>query len=117
MNLEEKPNSITIDRKQKVLIILWEDGHQSTYPFGLVRAACPCASCRGGHENMRNEPDPAVFASMLEDSPVTRVQNAGSVGAYAFNIRWEDGHDYGIYTWHYLRLLCPCSECGVRYNR
>jgi len=26
-------------------------------------------------------------------------------------IVWEDGHDYGIYNWHYLRALCPCNEC------
>ncbi|NPV76848.1 MAG: DUF971 domain-containing protein [Anaerolineae bacterium] len=116
MNLEEKPNSITIDRKQKVLTILWADGHQSAYPFGLIRAACPCASCRGGHENMRNEPDPDVFKSRLEDSPATRIQNAGSVGSYALNIRWEDGHDFGIYTWYFLRLLCPCAECEARFR-
>ena len=24
---------------------------------------------------------------------------------------WEDGHDYGIYNWYYLRKLCPCAEC------
>jgi DUF971 family protein len=26
-------------------------------------------------------------------------------------VHWEDGHNYGIYTWLYLRALCSCEEC------
>ena len=22
-----------------------------------------------------------------------------------------DGHDHGIFNWHYLRMLCPCEVC------
>jgi DUF971 family protein len=32
-------------------------------------------------------------------------------------IVWEDGHDYGIYNWHYLRALCPCEEDRKKYGR
>ncbi len=116
MNFEEKPKSITIDRKQQTLTILWSDDHISIYPLWLLRAACPCALCRGGHENMKNEPDPEVFNKQMPESPATRVMNVGRVGAYALNIRWEDGHDYGIYTWHFLRVLCPCKICENRFR-
>ncbi len=33
------------------------------------------------------------------------------VGRYAIRIWWQDGHSSGIYTFDYLRDLCPCQEC------
>jgi DUF971 family protein len=105
------PTTITASRKERVVTLVWKDGHTSQYPFGLLRAACPCASCRGGHENMRSEPDPEVFFEHLPESPETRLVKIEAVGSYAISIEWEDGHHYGIYNWHFLRALCPCAEC------
>jgi DUF971 family protein len=108
---KEIPGSLTANKTQRELTILWKDGHTSLYPFGLLRAACPCASCRGGHENMRPEPDAAVFEQRLGDSTSTRLARIEAVGQYAITIEWEDGHNFGIYNWHFLRALCPCAEC------
>lgn len=105
------PTGITVNRTERNLSIQWDDGHISTYPLGLVRAACPCASCRGGHENMSSEPNPAVFQQKLADSPQTRVKKIEPAGSYGVIIEWEDGHHFGIYNWHYLRALCPCAAC------
>ena len=105
------PEKITANRNSAELTIVWNDGHTSVYPFGLLRAACPCASCRGGHENMRSDPDPEVFFHVLPDSPQTRLKNIEGIGSYAISFEWEDGHHFGIYNWSYLRKLCPCSEC------
>jgi DUF971 family protein len=109
--MSEKPINISADRQAMEMTVTWSDGHTSIYPFSLLRAACPCAQCRGGHENMRAEPDLAVFETRLEDSPATHLVNIVSVGSYAITPVWEDGHDYGIYNWHYLRALCPCPKC------
>jgi DUF971 family protein len=109
--MKEIPAGITANKTAHVLTIQWKDDHVSVYPFGLLRAACPCASCRGGHENMRSEPDNTVFSIDLEDAPATRIRNVEAVGQYAVTIEWEDGHHYGIYNWHFLRSLCPCNEC------
>jgi DUF971 family protein len=106
-----RPTGITADRQMAELIITWEDGHKSIYPFALLRAACPCAECRGGHANMRSEPDSEVFSVALEETPATRLRNLEAVGSYAVSIEWEDGHHFGIYNWHYLRALCPCPIC------
>jgi DUF971 family protein len=114
--MNEKPTGITANKTKREFVITWNDGHTSIYPFGLLRAACPCASCRGGHENMRSEPDAEVFSMVMEDSPATRLSNVVAVGSYALTIVWEDGHDYGIYNWHYLRALCPCEECRAKYG-
>ncbi len=93
------------------MTIIWDDGHTSVYPFGLLRAACPCASCRGGHENMRSDPDEEMFLARLPVSPKTRLKNVEAVGSYAISFEWEDGHHFGIYNWYYLRKLCPCGAC------
>ena len=105
------PTSITANRQKGELTILWDDGHVSVYPFFLLRNACPCAECRGGHENMSAEPDPLLFGQTGEDSAATRLKNIVAVGNYGINIEWEDGHHYGIYNWGYLRRLCPCPQC------
>ena len=114
--MNEKPTNITVSKKTRAFTVNWDDGHVSVYPFGLLRAACPCAQCRGGHENMRAEPDADVFQLELEESPATRIENVKAVGSYALTIVWEDGHDFGIYNWHYLRALCPCPQDRDRWG-
>jgi len=106
-----KPNGITADRHMATISIDWTDGHLSIYPFTLLRVACPCAECRGGHENMSIIP-PDVFTATLEDSPTTRMKNIERIGNYAITIEWEDGHHFGIYNWGFLRSLCPCPICS-----
>jgi DUF971 family protein len=105
------PTGITANRQTGELTISWSDGHTSVYSFSLLRFACPCAECRGGHEHMRSEPDPEVFFRPNEASPATQIRSVEAVGAYAITIQWEDGHHFGIYNWHYLRALCPCPVC------
>ncbi len=109
--MNEHPTNITADRPRSEMTVTWGDGHVSIYPFSLLRAACPCAQCRGGHEKMSPEPDPEVFAVQLEDSPATRLVTVKATGSYGITIVWDDAHDYGIYNWHYLRALCPCPAC------
>ena len=60
---------------------------------------------------MKSEPDADVFNVLLEDSSATRLATVKPTGSYGITIVWEDGHDYGIYNWHFLRALCPCPEC------
>ena len=99
------------------MTILWEDGHTSTYSFSLLRHACPCAECRGGHDKMSADPDPLVFNLPDENTPASRLINIEAVGSYAITLDWEDGHHYGIFNWHYLRALCPCAECQPQFYR
>ena len=82
--MSEKPTGVNASKSKKEFTVTWDDGHTSVYSFGLLRAACPCASCRGGHENMKSEPDAEVF--MVRDGPQT-----------------ADG-----YTWWYL--VAPYDE-------
>ncbi|MDH3944281.1 MAG: DUF971 domain-containing protein [Anaerolineae bacterium] len=100
------PTDISADRDKGELMVTWNDGQVCRYPFDLLRNACPCAQCRGGHQNMSMEPDEDVFVIPLMDANATRINNLSVVGNYALNIEWADGHNYGIYQWEYLMTLC-----------
>lgn len=100
------PKRVTAKTKSAVLAIEWSDGEVCEYPFSLLRNACPCAQCRGGHENMRSEPAADVFTIPLISADATRLKKVEMVGNYALNLEWADGHNYGIYEWHFLRVLC-----------
>ena len=106
-----KPTALDANKTNKEMTLTWNDDHISIYSFSLLRAACPCAECRGGHENMGSTPDPEVFKTPITDTKETRLKDVVATGAYGISILWEDGHDYGIYNWHFLRALCPCDEC------
>jgi len=105
------PTGITANREINELIIQWNDEHESRIPFSILRNGCPCVECRGGHDKMTSSPSPEIFQMELEDSPRTRLKKLEAVGAYALNPQWEDGHEFGIYNWEYLRELCPCPIC------
>jgi len=104
-----RPKTVQISKSRRVVIIPWDDEHTSEYPFDGLRAACPCAECKGGHENMGTPPDPTVFD--LKPTQTYELLGADLVGSYAVQFLWQDGHKYGLYGWDYLRGLCPCNEC------
>jgi len=105
------PKAITANKKTKGLTVSWSDGHTSIYPFGLLRNACPCAECRGGHDQMSDRPPLSAFYMPIDDKPAMRLVKVEEAGSYGISIQWEDGHDAGIYIWQYLRALCPCPIC------
>jgi len=107
-----RPNSIQASKSRGELHIVWDDGHESRYPLGGMRAACPCAECRGGHEGMAQPPTVEEMLAHPASGPSAELLSIEVVGNYALLPVWADGHRYGIYTWDYLRRLCPCGEHG-----
>jgi DUF971 family protein len=84
--------------------IIWNDGHLSSYPSWYLRENCMCAECVEEFTGERKIVHGSIPAS------VERV-SVSAVGNYALGFGWSDGHDSGIYTFEYLRKLCPCSQC------
>jgi DUF971 family protein len=111
-----KPTGIILDRSNELLIVNWDDGEHCRYLLQLLREACPCVECRGGHENMGKKPDVDNLLGLSGpgDSlliPLARIKSyeiarVVPVGNYAITPEWTDGHKTGIYTWAYLRDLC-----------
>lgn len=102
-----RPSQITASRSQRIVTIEWEDGARCEYPFEGLRAACPCAECRGGHERMGGPGSPDLLEIPLTSKQSAELERIEPVGHYAIQLIWKDGHSFGIYTWEYLRQLCP----------
>jgi ATP-binding protein involved in chromosome partitioning len=78
--------------------IRWADGAESTFDVRALRLACACARCVDEWSG-RAMLDPA---SVPDDVRPLRIR---SVGRYAIQIDWSDGHDSGIYPFRRLREL------------
>jgi len=101
------PTKIKLDAGNDTLSILWADGHASVYSYRELRDRCPCASCdeAGGTHGQ-----PPSLLPMLGVKAL-KPERAELVGRYAVQIYWNDGHSTGIYSFDYLRGLCPCPQC------
>lgn len=106
MNRPSRPKDITLNKPDNLLIILWDDDTECRYSLAHLREACPCVECRGGHQFMGSAYDPD---NLLELKPKRdyHIAQIALVGNYALQPEWDDGHHTGIYTWDYLRHLCP----------
>jgi DUF971 family protein len=98
--------------------ITWADGHSSHYDFAYLREECPCATCND--ERIRKAafatagPASAAALPMFKAKP--RAQSATTVGNYAIQITFTDGHATGIFSYDHLRSICPCPECAKSFR-
>ena len=94
--------------------IEWKDGHPSHYSFVFLRDACPCALCddeRGKSGREPGQPIPVKPGELPMFKASAKALSAEGVGKYAMRFEWNDGHQLGIYSWQWLREICPCAEC------
>jgi len=106
------PDHIAI-AKSSGIHIDWKDGHRSDYTLSHLRERCPCASCTGAHGGTAGKPAAPNPFQMYK--PKLRMDGVEPVGRYAIRIQWNDGHNTGIYSYEYLREICPCTRCqGAR---
>jgi DUF971 family protein len=97
--------------------IEWKDGHRSSYSFVFLRDACPCALCEEERAKTKRAPgDPPKLApgALPMFKPAAKPLSAEGVGKYAIKFNWNDNHDLGIYSWAFLREVCPCPECKAQ---
>lgn len=83
------------------LALSFADGDEAYLPLPLLRRACPCASCQG-------EPDALgrVLKPVVEYGPrAFDLQKFETVGGYALQLYWADGHSTGIFSYAYLKRL------------
>lgn len=103
------PANIEVHIPDRAMTIQWGDGHRSVYPFDLLRRECPCAVCREAGHVDTNDPF-KVVTSTVRPGEVT-ITGAEQVGRYAVRFEWSDAHNTGIYSYDYLRAICPCEMC------
>ena len=81
------------------LAVKWDDGGENFIPLENLRRACPCAGCKGEMDilgNLYKNPEKPLSAKAFE------LVKLVSVGGYAIQPVWADGHNTGIYSFEYL---------------
>jgi len=84
------------------LAVKWDDGREDFISLEKLRRACPCADCKGEVDIMGNvykNPDKVLTPKAFE---LVRIV---SVGGYAIQPVWADGHATGIYTFDCLQHI------------
>ena len=93
---EAQPTEIRLRRAEKRLDIRFGDGRSYSLPAELLRVESPSAEVQGhGSEDKR-------LVAGRRSVGITAVE---PVGNYAVRIRFDDGHDTGIFSWPYLAEL------------
>lgn len=87
-----------------MLGIIWNDSHQSIYSVRKLRLECRCANCVDEWTREKILKDESVPADV---KPI----KIDSVGRYALQIAWSDGHSSGIYPYDAIRRMCECPTC------
>lgn len=87
----------------RTLSIVWADGEQSLLDVRKLRLACGCAHCVDEWSG---------DALLAPDGVPADVAPVGiqSVGRYAIQIEWSDGHNTGIYPFERLRKLADSGR-------
>ena len=89
------PTEIRVKRSERTVRIAFDDGSDFTLPAEYLRVMTGSALDRG-HGEAR--------------APVAGKQDVGvseitPIGRYAVRIRFDDGHDTGLYSWDALHEL------------
>ncbi|MEK7727208.1 MAG: DUF971 domain-containing protein [candidate division KSB1 bacterium] len=84
------------------LVLEWDDGQKSKYALRNLRGSCRCAGCVDEITGAR-----VVFPEHIPAN--IRALEARTIGRYALQFVWSDGHESGIYTFDYLRELAQQS--------
>ncbi|HWF18698.1 MAG TPA: DUF971 domain-containing protein [Verrucomicrobiae bacterium] len=88
------------------LAIKWEDGSESFVRLEKLRQHCPCAGCKGEVDIMGN-----VYKGPEQklDLRAFQLLRLGTVGTYAVQPFWADGHSTGIFSFDYLRKVAEAE--------
>jgi DUF971 family protein len=81
----------------------FNDGFEATVSSAELRNNCPCAACKG-EKVLLHEYAPVNNKPVEAEGYI--LENAQTVGNYALQLFWKDGHNSGIYTWEYLKEIC-----------
>ncbi|MCE7935468.1 MAG: DUF971 domain-containing protein [Chlorobi bacterium CHB2] len=90
----------------ELLAIRWQDGTTSTVSTTVLRQHCPCTNCRSNAHLI-----PTNGRSLLTQS-MTTIRELVLIGSRQLQIIWEDGHQWGLYSWEMLRTLADPPRRG-----
>ncbi len=83
------------------LALCFSNGLEAYLALPLLRRACPCAACQGEPDAMGRVVRPKVEFGL----GAFELLKFETVGGYAIQLFWGDGHSTGIYSYNYLQKL------------
>ena len=95
------PVEIRANSRDRVLDIVFDNGERFSLPAELLRVESPSAEVRGHGQGHR---------ITVAGKRLVGIAAVEQVGNYAVRIRFDDGHDTGIFTWRYLHELGTRQE-------
>lgn len=87
------PTDITLDRAERVLEVTFDTGERFRLPAELLRVESPSAEVQG------HGPSQKTIVPGKRAVAITAVE---PVGHYAVRLKFDDGHDTGLYSWRVL---------------
>lgn len=93
---------VDIQQVGNSLAIRWEDRSESFIPLERLRRCCPCAGCQGERDVMGNlykGPEQTLSPRSFQ------LVRLNTVGGYALQPIWADGHSTGIFAFDYLKRV------------
>ena len=90
------PRELRVDKARTHLTIAYDDGESFTLSAEYLRVESPSAEVQG-HS--------AAQKQIVPGKRHVKIEAVEAVGNYAARIRFDDGHDTGLYSWEYLREL------------
>ena len=89
------------------LALRWDDGSEGFVRLEVLRRACPCAGCQGERDvmgNLHKGPERPLTAASFQ------LRRLATVGGYAVQPFWADGHSSGLFSFDLLRHLTAKAD-------
>ncbi|MES1197087.1 MAG: gamma-butyrobetaine hydroxylase-like domain-containing protein [Pseudomonadota bacterium] len=102
------PTDLVFDKAAHALHISFDSGERYEIPFELLRVESPSAENKG-HGGAAPPP--------VKGKANVGVLGAEPVGRYAVRIKFDDGHDTGLYSWDLLHDLGAHKDERMRAYR
>ncbi len=87
------PIELRVDRARQTLTVSFDTGERFALPAEYLRVESPSADVQG-HS--------AAQKQTVAGKRHVRIESLEPVGNYAARIRFDDGHDTGLFSWDYL---------------
>lgn len=105
-DVADPPCEIRVAPDRRTLTLLWSDGSSAELTASNLRDGCQSAGSKRLDIQGLSVPAP-------DD---TCIADIATIGRYALNIAFDDGHDRGIYPWEYLRALASGGKISPAGN-
>lgn len=90
------PTEIRLNKAERVLHVVFDDGSSFALPAEYLRVESPSAEVQG------HGPDQKQIVPGKRQVAITAIE---PVGNYAVRLIFDDRHDTGIFSWEYLLVL------------